>query len=213
MQIFRVLLVLAIIPFWGCTSHTGSGYEDEAVAGRKSTRVQRSNAALTQNYVLRPSDLVQVEVFQEEDLYKEVRVAADGTIVLPLIGRVEVADLTVPEVQEKIRTLYDEKYLVDPQINLLVLEYSQRRVHVLGQVNEPGYVLIPPEEEMTLTQAITGAHGMTLRADRKNVKIKRITDGKTRVYIINVNEILRNPEAKDVPIYDGDTVYVEERLF
>jgi polysaccharide export outer membrane protein len=156
---------------------------------------------------------MRVEVFQEEDLYKEVRVAADGTVVLPLIGRVEVAGLTVPEAQEKIRNLYDKDYLVDPQINLLVLEYSQRRVHVLGQVNEPGYVLIPPEEDMTLTQAITGARGMTLRADGSNVKVKRTTDGQTRVYIINVNEILRNPDAKNVPLYDGDTVYVEERLF
>tara|TARA_B100000965_G_scaffold406480_1_gene445631 strand:+ start:5193 stop:5762 length:570 start_codon:yes stop_codon:yes gene_type:complete len=173
----------------------------------------KANLGARQNYVLRSTDLIQVEVFQEEDLYKEVRVAADGMIVLPLIGKVKVAGMTVSEAQEKIRELYDQKYLVDPQINLLVIQYAPRRVQVLGQVNQPGYVIIPPEEEMTLAQAISGAHGMTLRADPKNVKIKRVADGKTKVFTINFNEILRNPEAKDVYVHDGDTIYVEERLF
>lgn len=216
MRLVRAFLLLFTLVFsWGCTSHTGSDYEEAVSASHPQSkgRIQRTNSAISSNYVVRPSDLVQVEVFQEEDLYKEVRVAADGTVVLPLIGRVEIAGLTVPEAQERIRKLYDENYLVDPQINLLVIEYAQRRVNVLGQVNQPGYVVIPPEEEMTLTQAISGAHGMTLRADTKNVKIKRVMDGKTRVYVINVDEIFRNPQAKDVPIYDGDTVYVEERLF
>ena len=108
-------------------------------------------------YKLRPLDLLEIRVFQEPDLQKTVRVAADGTIDLPLIGRLEVKGLTIQESQEKIRALYDKDYIVNPQVSVFILEYSPQRVHVIGQVNRNGEVRFPPEERMTLSKAIADA--------------------------------------------------------
>lgn len=163
-------------------------------------------------YLIRPSDVLSIEVFQEPDLSRQIRVQGDGTIILPLIGKLKVADMSVGDAQARIEELYNADYLVNPQVHLLVLEYAPRRVQVLGQVNRPGFVPIPPEEELTLTQAISGANGFNLRANRTNVQIRREEEGHTRVINVNVKEILRNPEAKDLLLKDGDTVFVDESM-
>jgi len=162
-------------------------------------------------YVLRPTDLLHVEVFQEPDLEKKVRVEADGTIVLPLIGKVIVGGKTLSDAQDYIQRLYDKDYIVNPQVNLLILEYSPRRIQVLGQVNKPGFVDIPPEEQITVTQAISGAMGFTRLANENDVQIRREDEnGKIQVIVVDVREILTNPQAKDIQLRDKDVVFVRE---
>lgn len=102
-------------------------------------------AGASTDYVLQPSDLIRVMIFQEPDLQREVRITQEYTITLPLIGTIDVRNKTVRQVEELIRDLYDKDYLVNPQINLTVLEYTQRTVQVVGAVNQPGAVVFPPE--------------------------------------------------------------------
>lgn len=162
-------------------------------------------------YVLRPTDLLHVEVFQESELEKRVRVEGDGSIVLPLIGKVSIGGKTLSEAQELIQYLYNKDYIVNPQVNLLILEYAPRRIQVLGQVNRPGFVDIPPEEQMTITKVISGANGFTRLANESDVQIRREgPDGKIQVIVVNVREILTNPQAKDIELRDNDTIYVRE---
>ena len=77
-----------------------------------------------ENYILKPSDVIQVTVYQEPDLDKTVRIEADGSVTLPLISKIKVADLTISESQELITRLYNRDYLVDPQISVLVASFS-----------------------------------------------------------------------------------------
>lgn len=166
------------------------------------------------NYILQPMDVILVDVYMEQDLKKEVRVSADGTITLPLIGVVDVAGMTVDDARSLITQLYDQDYLVDPQISVLVLTYNERRIYVHGQVNRPGPVIIPPEEEITLSQAISGAAGLTRLADAGEITIKRIDEnGRSVVIQADFNEILRDPEAKDLLLQDKDNIYVKERIW
>ena len=166
------------------------------------------------NYTLKPSDLVRVEVFQEPDLLKEIRVSADGTVILPLIGKIKIGGRTIEESQELIRELYDRDYLVNPQVNLLIVEYSPRLVEVLGQVNRPGFVTIRPEKGLTLVEAIAGANGFTRLGKKETVRLKRKdSDGNVVVMKINVQKILRDPEAKDIQLQEGDIIFVDEKMF
>ena len=165
------------------------------------------------NYVLRPKDVFRMEVFQEPDLEQEARVAADGTVTLPLIGNVTVGGMTVGDAQDLITELYNKDYLVNPHITLLVLVFTERRVEILGAINRPGPVSIPPEEELTLTKAISGASGHSRLANLKKVRLTRIDDsGKPRVVWINFEEISRG-KAKDIQLQDGDSIFIEERIF
>lgn len=166
-------------------------------------------AQAASNYFLKPSDLLRVEVFQEPDLLKEVRIAADGSIALPLIGKVEIGGRTVQEAQELVRELYDRDYLVNPQINLLVLEYSESYVQVLGQVNSPGFVTIRPDKGLSLIEAIAGANGFTRLARTTSVRLKR----HAKVTTIDINEILKNPSVKDISLQEDDIIFVDEKVF
>lgn len=201
--LFSALVLLSTL-FTAATIHAQEGAS--AAAGGTSV------APLT--YVLKPIDIIRVEVYQEEDLRREVRIEADGTVTLPLIGKVSVGGMRVGDVQALITELYDRDYIVEPHVTVSVLSYSEQRVQVLGQVNAPGFVLIPPEEGMTISQAISGARGFTRLASTSSVQVRRKKeDGETEVYEVDVNQILRNPDAFDFPLKNKDIIFVKERIF
>lgn len=172
-------------------------------------------APTSTDYVLQPSDLLRVMVFQEPDLQREVRITQENTITLPLIGTLDVRDRTVRQTEELIRELYDKDYLVNPQINITVLEYSQRTVQVVGAVNQPGAVVFPPEQKMGLVEAIARAGGQSRIADLKRVRLTRTDEnGKTENFTINVDDMIKGigNSSDQWLLRKGDTVFVPERI-
>jgi len=166
------------------------------------------------DYILQPFDLVQVVVFQEPDLERKVRLSEESKLTLPLIGTVDLKGMTIRKAQDLIRDLYNKDYLVDPQINITVMEYAKETVNVLGSVNTPGSILIPPEQPLNLLDAITRAGGFNRLADRKHVKLTRIgDDGKTATSIINVDDIIQSTAGGDQWVLrKGDVIFVGERI-
>ena len=166
-----------------------------------------------ENYVLKPSDVITIEVYQENDLNKTVRVEGDGSVTLALIGKVKIGGMTVAEAQSLITDLYNRDYLVNPQVSLLVTSFSPKIVHVLGLVNSPGVVEIPPDRDLTLTEAIAAVHGVSRLGNPKSIRIKRVEeDGRARQMEVNFNNIVTDPNVKDLVLKEGDTVWVPERL-
>ena len=166
-----------------------------------------------ENYVLKPSDVVSVEVYQEQDLNKSVRIEGDGSVALALIGKVKVAGMTVAEAQSLITDLYNRDYLVDPQVSVLVVQFSPKIVHMLGSVNSPGVVEIPPDRDLTLTEAIAGVHGFSRMGNPRSIIIKRVDeDGHARQMEVNFSRIVTDPNVKDVILKEGDTIWVPERI-
>jgi len=166
-----------------------------------------------ENYILKPSDVISVEVYQEKDLNKEVRVEGDGSVALALVGKVKIAGMTVAEAQSLITDLYNRDYLVDPQVSVIVTSFSAKFVRVLGSVNRAGVVQIPPDRDMTLTEAIAGVNGISRLGNPKSIIIKRVNeDGTTRQLEVNFSRILTSPDSKDVVLEEGDTIWVPERI-
>ncbi|MGF1484804.1 MAG: polysaccharide biosynthesis/export family protein [Opitutales bacterium] len=181
---------------------------------REGEKADERPLVISDNYRLSHKDLLRVEVFQEPDLIKDARVANDGTITLPLIGKVPVRGRTLVESQELITELYNRDYLVNPQITILILEYSERRVEVFGSVNRPGPVLIPPEEPMTLTEAIASAGGLSrIAAEDKIALTRQMPNGRSEVFQFNFKKILRDPKVVDPEVIDGDKIFVPESTF
>lgn len=165
-------------------------------------------------YKLRPLDVLTIKVFQEPDLDTVYRVGQNGMIVLPLINAVKVAGLTLQEAQKLIKQLYEKDYLVNADVSIFISEYSPQRVYVIGQVNRPGEVVFPPEETMTLSKAITGAMGTTRLANDRSINVKRVLpNGEVKVFEVDLKAILTKANAKDFPIYEGDTIEVPESMF
>ncbi len=172
-----------------------------------------SGPAEATDYVLQPSDLIRVLIFQEPDLLREVRITQECTITLPLIGTIDLRDRTVRQAEEIIRRLYDRDYLVNPQVNLTVLEYTQRTVQVVGAVNQPGAVVFPPEQKMGLVEAIARAGGQSRLADLKRVRLTRTNaEGRAENLIINVDDMMKGASNEKYLLQKGDIVFVPERL-
>ena len=166
------------------------------------------------DYTLQASDLIRVEVFQEDGLKREVRLSQECSVTLPLIGTLSLKGMTVGQASDLIQKLYDQDYLVNPQVNVSVLEYSVRTVNVLGAVTKAGAVTFPPEQSMNLLDAISGAGGFTRLADRSRIKLTRqMAEGKTEAHLIDADEIIQGHAKKDWPLQKGDVIYVPERVF
>lgn len=164
------------------------------------------------DYVVNALDLIRVQIFQEDDLTREVRVSQEYRIVLPLIGAIDVRGKTVRQLQETIRDLYDADYLVNPQVNVFVIEYAQRSVNVLGSVNSPGVVPFPREQGLTLLDAIARVGGFSRLADRRKIKLTRTAEGKVSTFIINADEIIEGSAREAWPLMQDDVIFVPERI-
>ncbi len=164
-------------------------------------------------YKLRPMDLIKLQVFQEPDLDRELRVSQDFTIVVPLVGSVNLKDHTVRDAEVLLTDLYQRDYLVNPQINLTVIEYAQRTINVLGAVNVPGSVQIPPEKNLTLLDAIARSGGFSRLANRNRVSLTRTQpDGRTINYSIDADQLVSGDTNNRAPVQDGDVIFVPERI-
>ncbi|WP_269526342.1 polysaccharide biosynthesis/export family protein [Coraliomargarita parva] len=166
-----------------------------------------------ENYILKPSDVIQVNVYQEPDLEKQVRIEADGTVTLALIEKVKISGMTVAEAQTLITDLYNRDYLVNPQISVLVVSFSPKVVTILGSVNRPGVVYMPPDRDLTLTEAIAQVNGISRLGNPKSITIKRVSDdGRAQQWEVNFSRIVTDPKVKDIILQEGDTVWVPERV-
>ena len=165
------------------------------------------------DYVLQPSDLIRVQVFQEEDLNREVRISQECSVNLPLVGKVDLSGKTARQAEDAIRALYERDYLVHPQVNLIVIEYVPRNVFVLGSVNKPGVVLFPREQGLTLLDAISRAESFNRLADKKHVTLKRTNaDGKSETFVINAEELSKGETTETWPLQPNDVITVPERI-
>lgn len=218
MKSFSIFLLFALVFTSSAQDYSSNTSYAPTASDFNSARSTSANASdfgivVGENYILKPSDVIQVTVYQEPDLDKTVRIEADGSVTLPLISKIKVAELTVSESQELITQLYNRDYLVDPQVSVLVASFSPKLVRVLGSVNRPGVVDMPPEREMTLTEAIALANGVSRLGNPKSITIKRVDEGgQTQQFEVNFNRILMNANSKDIILQEGDTIWVPERI-
>ena len=170
-------------------------------------------AAAALDYLLQPSDLLDVQIFQEDNLKRAVRVSQEYSITLPLIGKVDVNGKSLRQAEDLIRELYARDYLVNPQINVVVIEYAKRTVNVIGQVNQPGAVLFPQEQGLTLLDAVSRAGGFSRLANRSQVKLTRSNaDGKSDTYVIDADDLIKGRSSNTWPLLVNDIIFVPERI-
>ena len=169
--------------------------------------------AVGPNYALQPSDLVEVIVFQEEDLHSRLRVAKDGSLNLPLIGGISTTGRTAEEVAGQIRRQLADGYLANPQVTVTVLAYSKRIFTVLGQVNRPGSYSLPDNNPLNLVQAIGVAGGYTRLAAPKRVLLKRVVNGQETLQRLDAERMARTLKVSALEILPGDTITVTESMF
>lgn len=151
-------------------------------------------------------DVLEVDVFQVDNLDRTVQVDASGRISLPLIGAITAQGKTIRQLEEEIEGRYGAQYLQSPDVTIFLKESARQRVTVDGEVGRSG--IYPVSSSATLMDAIALAGGLNGVADASKVYVYRDAgDGTKLVANYNVTQI-RNGAAKNPRIFGGDVVVV-----
>jgi protein involved in polysaccharide export with SLBB domain len=165
------------------------------------------------SYALGPNDVLEIKVYQEDDLSSRLRVSPKGTIIFPLIGVVSVGGMSPQEAAETIRTKLAKDYLVNPQVTVTVFDYGKRRFAVLGEVQKAGTYDMPEREKITLLDAIAMAGGYTRIANPAKITLKRKEGGKETIVRLNAKTMAKDDRVASFEILPGDVITVGESMF
>ncbi|MBF0444009.1 MAG: polysaccharide export protein [Magnetococcales bacterium] len=152
------------------------------------------------DYRLGAGDTIAIKVFGENDLSLKTRLGATIAISYPLLGVIQVRDMTVGELEVFITAqLINGGYLIKPRVNVSIEEY--RKFYVKGEVKIPGGY--PYSPDLTLDKVISMVGGLTDRADQDQIFIQSENNRKKE----------QHPASSHVVIKPGDVVTVERRFF
>jgi polysaccharide export outer membrane protein len=174
---------------------------------------QSQAPTVPENYILSPSDIILVKVFEEPDLDSQHRISQDGTINFPLIGLVKLSGKNVAEAASTLRGRLMQGYLRNPQVRVNVIQYAKRYFTVLGQVQRPGSYVLPDEGHVDLLQAIAMAGGFTRLADEGKVLVRRNVNGVESVIRVNAHAQTKNTSSQLFEVQPDDKITVRERIF
>lgn len=172
--------------------------------------------AFVRAYRIGPGDLLELKVFEVDQLSQTVRVSEDGSLTLPLLGRVVVEGLTQEGVVQKLAGLLQAKYVKNPQVTIFIKEYKNQQVAVIGAVVKAGnYELVGRKN---LLHIISMAGGFTETAGDDAFILREGPDGKSATIAIDLKDLLVNGnQALNVPIEPNDVINVpvdkEVRVF
>ena len=164
------------------------------------------------DYTLGAGDQINLNIFQVEEYSGDYPVLVDGTISLPLVGRVDVRGLTLKETSDVVSKEY-ATYLKRPIITVGLLAPRPLKIGVSGEVDNPGTYEVPLTADNpqfpTVTSLIRQAGGITTIADVRNVRVTREVKGKQVTYNANLWDLLTQGQVKqDISLRDGDNILV-----
>lgn len=158
------------------------------------------------NFVIEPGDEIEIRFYYWPDMNVSQVVRPDGKISLNLIDEVNVAGLTINELDQLLTEQYQTK-LKDPEIAVIPIEWGSNKIFVGGQVNTPGVVEF--RNKVTLIEALFESGGINhTDANLTNVIVMRIKDETQYATSVNVEELLTSPTSKAYTLENGDMVYV-----
>lgn len=161
----------------------------------------------TSDYRIGRQDLLEIKVFGVDELDQTARVAEDGSITMPLLGRLSVAGLTKIEVEATIARLLADRFVRDPQVTVFVKEYESRRVAVSGAVKKPGtYEMLGRK---TLLEMISLAGGLDTDMGKEIIIFRRMPDHSTQRIPVDLDRLVFAADPKlNLTLEPADIVYV-----
>jgi polysaccharide biosynthesis/export protein len=157
-------------------------------------------------YRLHQGDKVLISVWREETLQKEVVVLPDGSVTFPLIGRVDVAGLSTPEVEQSIAAKL-KKYFPEPIVTVVIVGIEGNRAFVTGKVMHPGTLTI--NGPITVLQAISIVGGFDKFADESSIKVIRVKADGQEILPVNYKDIISGKNVStNIQLKAGDTLVV-----
>ena len=181
-----------------------------------------TGVAMADSYRLRPGDLLDVSVWQDPKLNRQIVVGPDGSVAFPLAGRFKAGGLTTEAVEGQLKSRLQKQYTADLDVTVSFVQ-SQKRdakplakdaewtIYVTGEVNKPGAFVVP-KRAPTILQAIALSGGLGPFAAERRIHVYRKANGKEGVYSFDYHEYSKGVGMDhDITLRNGDVVVVPER--
>ncbi|NIM00403.1 MAG: hypothetical protein GTN89_05970 [Acidobacteria bacterium] len=159
------------------------------------------------DYRIGRQDLLEISVFDVEELDQTVRVADDGSITMPLLGTLDVAGLTKTELEQMIAKLLAERYVRNPQVTVFVKEYTSKQIAVSGAVKKPGtYEMLGRK---TLLEMISMAGGLDKDLGKEIIIFRQGSNGVTERIPVDLDRLVYGADPSlNVAVAPNDIIYV-----
>lgn len=157
-------------------------------------------------YEIGPEDLLEIFVWKEKDLQREVLVRPDGWLTFPLVGNVSAKGKTAQQLQDEIATRL-RKYIPDPNVSISVKKVAGYKIFIIGKVNKPGEFVVG--RYIDVIQALTLAGGLTPFASESNIKILRKENDKETVILFDYSDVRKGRQLEqNIMLKSGDVIIV-----
>lgn len=157
-------------------------------------------------YHLGAGDVLQITVWKEDGLDKEILVRPDGGISYPLVGELQAGGKTTGELRDELVKKL-KKYIPDPVVDVSLRQLNNNKIYVVGKVNRPGEFASP--HYMDVMQALAMAGGLTSYASSGNIKILRRVNGNDQAIPFDYGEVADGENLKqNIILNSGDVVVV-----
>ena len=157
-------------------------------------------------YAIQPGDVLFVSVWNEEQLQREELVRPDGGFSYPLVGDVQAAGKSVPQLTEEIKQRLS-KFIPDPVVTVEIRQLNGNKVYVIGKVNRPGE--FPVTRSVDVVQALAMAGGMTPYAATGKIKVLRREGGRIKAIPFDYGDIEKGRNLEqNIVLKAGDVVVV-----
>ena len=176
----------------------------QAIAATDDTEEEK--ISMEDEYIIGPTDVLEIHVWREPDLSRTIPVRPDGKITLPLLNDVQASGLTPLELKAGIEKRLAE-FVESPIVSVAVQEIHSKNIFVLGQVESPGQY--PLQQDLTVLQALSLAGGLAEWADKGDVVILRKENGKQSRIKFDYKNISKGKHLeKNIVLQPGDTIIV-----
>ena len=157
-------------------------------------------------YVVGTGDLLEISVWGYPDLTRQIAIAPDGKITLPLVGSISTTGMTVQRLTTLLTKAYAE-FIIDPHVMVTIREYRKLHASVLGQVARPGAYDLPLGTR--LLDLVAAGGGLTDTASLKGAQLLR--PGQPPV-TVDLTRAIAGDAAVNVSLAGGETLVVPEDL-
>jgi polysaccharide biosynthesis/export protein len=179
--------------------------------------------AHAQNYTVEPGDVLEVSIYQDPKLNRQIVVAPDGQVAFPLAGRFQAGGLTLGGVEAALKSRLQKQFATELDVTVSYVQSpkqakesseaneSESTIFVTGEVNKPGSYTFP-EESPTLLQVIALSGGLGPFAAQRRITVHRQVNGQEMMYEFDYKSFVKGSDAAgNITLRDGDVVVVPER--
>jgi polysaccharide export outer membrane protein len=165
-----------------------------------------TSLAVEKSYYISPGDVLEISVWKDPDLSRQVVVPPDGIISFPLIEAINITNLTVADLKKIISRRLSE-FVPDVTVTVMLLEINSLKAFVIGKVNNPGEFAIGMDTNVM--QILAKAGGLNPFASRGNIKILRQKNNKIIEIPFDYGDVEKGKSLEqNIILQSGDVVVV-----